>query len=341
MFCVECGAEGPTVEGLCAACFTRKHRVVEPPAHLDVEQCQTCGAFHLGGTWTRTDLDLAIAHALREQTRALPPFRRAAFTHLARKEDERNYLLTVKASGVHEGLTVVQDFHVRLRLKPSICDTCQKKTGRYYEGILQVRGDGRDLTPREIRAVRTLVLSRIDRGREAGDFSSRVEEIDGGLDFYVSSNALGARLAREVAEAFGGTVSASPKLYGRRKGREVYRVTSLVRLPPFQVGDVVRRKDVLAEVLEVRPFVQLRDLASGEVRRYKAKDLRGLRRIDAERFEAELRPGEGQGLVAVHPETGEERALASKVPPGRGRAVVVWTSGAAYLSALEAVASKD
>ena len=341
MFCVECGAEGPVYQGVCASCFAKKHPVVEPPAALDVPRCSRCGAFRFRSEWTRVDLDMAIPQLLREQVRALPPFERVTFTHVAREEDANNYFLTVKATGRFQDLRTVQDFHVRLRVKPSVCDTCAKEAGRYFEGILQVRAEDRDLTPQEVRAVRTLVRSRVERTRdEASDFVSRTEEIHGGIDFYVSTNALGTRLAREVAAAFGGTVSASPKLYGQRNGKELYRVTTLVRLPAFQTGDVVRRKDTLSEVLALRPFVELRDLVSGETRRYKPKDLRGVRRIDAERFEAEIRIDDRGEAVAVRPDSGAERPLRTRGARRAGRAVVVWTAEDAYASGLPADASK-
>ncbi len=340
MFCVECGAEGPVYQGVCASCFAKKHPVVEPPANLDVPRCQQCGAFHFRSAWSRVDLDSAITTLLRERVRGLPPFEHVAFTHAAREEDANNYFLTVSAVGRFEDLRQTQDFHVRLRIKPSVCDTCAKQAGRYFEGILQVRAEDRDLTPAEMRAVRTLVLARVERGRdEAGDFVSRTEEIHGGLDFYVSTNALGSRLAREIAEAFGGTVTASPKLFGQRQGKEIYRVTSLVRLPAFRVGDVVRHKAAVTEVVSLRPFVELRDLVTGEKRRYKTKDLRGLRRVDAERFETQLGKGASGTLIATHPESGAERNVATRgAKPGR--AVVVWTADDAYVSALPAVPSK-
>lgn len=341
MFCVECGAEGLVYQGVCASCFAKKHPVVEPPANVDVPRCQQCGAFHFRAGWSRIDLDVAIPQLLREQTKVLAPFEHVTFTHVAREEDANNYFLTVKASGRFEDLRQVQDFHVRLRIKPSVCDTCQKQAGRYFEGILQVRAEDRDLTPREMRAVRTLVLTRVERGRdEGGDFISRTDEIHGGLDFYVSTNALGTRLAKEVAEVFGGTVSASPKLYGQRKGKELYRVTSLVRLPAFQVGDIVRHKDAVAEVMSLRPFVELRDLVTGETRRYKTKDLRGLRRVEAERFETDLRLDDRGQLVAVQPDTGAERPVRTRHAKKTGRATIVWTRDDAYVSVLRGDGSK-
>ncbi len=341
MFCVECGREGPTVDGLCPSCFAKKKPVLVPPANVDIPRCQRCGSLRLSADWSHVDLDLAIPQALREKVRVLPPYRRASFTHVAREEDPANFYLTVKAVGRHEGLEVVQDFHTRLRLRPAVCDTCQRKDGRYYEGILQVRAAGRDLTPKEDRETRTFVAARADRGREDGDFVSRTEEVRGGLDFYVSTNALAARLAKDLAGTVGGTVASSPKLFGQREGKEVYRVTTLVRLPAFRIGDVVRYKGRLSEVLELAPFVALRDLESGERRKFKPKDLRGAIRVEADRFEAELEPGADGRIVATHPDSGAQRAILTKGVRERTRGWVIWTQDEAYTSAATGDVSKS
>src|SRR3989442_16036147 len=105
-----------------------------------------------------------------------------------------------------------------------------------------------------MRGVRTFVIARVDRAGDAGAFVSRIEEVHGGLDFYVSTNALGKSLARELSESFGGDVSSSPKLFGQKPGRDVCRVTSLVRLGPVPISGVVRYKGSLAEATSVRAF---------------------------------------------------------------------------------------
>ena len=341
MFCVECGAEGPVYQGLCAKDFRRKHPVVAPVDVLDLPRCTSCGSFLLRGGWSKRDLELALPQLLKEAMPALPPYERVGFTQVARPEDANNLAVTVKALGRFQDLEAVQDFHLRVRIKPSLCDTCQKQRGRYFEGILQVRGDGRHLAPREVRAIRTFVAARMDRSEDRDAFVSRTEEVDGGLDFYVSQNALAKGLARDLADTFGGTVSSSPKLFGQKQGREVYRVTSLVRLGPFQRGDVVRHKGSLAEVTSVRPFVILRDLETGESRRFKPKDVRGARRVDAERFEARLDREESGPIVAVHPETGERKPLRPNPRTAAPTAIVVWTPEGAYVSSLPADLSKD
>jgi nonsense-mediated mRNA decay protein 3 len=340
MFCVECGAEGPTYRGLCARCFLKKHPVVRPPELLDLEHCTSCGSFRARSGWSKVDRELAVTGLLRQTIPALPPWERVSFTQVTREEDANNLSVTVKALGRFEALESVQDFRVRVRIKPSLCEPCQKQRGRYYEGVLQVRGDDRELTPAEVRAVRTFVTARVERTADADAFVSRTEEVHGGLDFYVSTNGLGKALARDLAETFGGTVSSSPKLYGQKQGREVYRVTSLVRLGAFHVGDVVRHKGALAEVTSVRPFVVLRDLATGESRRFKPKDVRSATRVDAERFEAKIERLDTGQVVAVHPESEVVRPVRPVPAGGTARAVVVWTPEDAYLSILPADSSK-
>jgi nonsense-mediated mRNA decay protein 3 len=341
MFCVECGAEGPVYQGLCGKCFPKKHPAIAPVDMLDLSRCTSCGSFLLRSGWSKVDRDLALTQLLREAMPPLAPYERVGFTQVAREEDANNLAVTVKAVGRFQDLAPVQNFHLRVRIKPSLCDTCQKQRGRYFEGILQVRGEDRDLAPREIRAVRTFVAARVDRSEDREAFVSRMEEVDGGLDFYVSQNALAKGLARDLAGAFGGTVSSSPKLFGQREGREVYRVTALVRLGAFQKGDVVRHKGTLAEVTSVRPFVVLRDLETGESRRFKPKDVRRARRIDSERFEARLERIESGEVVAVHPESGERRPLRPTPRTAGPKGVVVWTPDGAYLSSLPADLSTD
>jgi len=341
MFCVECGADGPTYQGLCAKCFPKKHAVVEPPEVLDIERCTSCGSFRFKSGWAKMDRDFALSRLLKDAIPVRPPYQRVSFTQVPREEDANNLSLTVKALGRFEDLETVRDFRIRVRIKPSLCETCQKQRGRYYEGILQVRGDGRDLTPKEIRTARTLVTARIERSGEADAFVSRVEEVHGGLDFYVSTNALGKALAREIADTFGGSVGSSPKLFGQQEGREVYRVTSLVRLPAFRIGDVVRHRDGLAEVTALKPFMVLHNLATGESRRFKPKEVRSAKRVDAERFAARIERLDSGEVVAVHPETGESRPLTRQGKRGTTEVVVVWTREGAFPSSLPADASKD
>jgi hypothetical protein len=85
----------------------------------------------------------------------------------------------------------------------------------------------------------------------------------------------------------------------------------------------------------------LRDLATGEARRFKPKDVRGAKRIDAERFEARLVQLASGEVVALHPDSAEQRPLLPQPKTAGDRLVVVWTSDGAFQSGLPVDASKD
>ena len=103
----------------------------------------------------------------------------------------------------------------------------------YYEAIIQVRPESAAMGEALMEEIKSYVRSRVGSQANAteGCFLSKEEEVHGGVDFYVSSNALARAIARELAKKFGGTIGSSPRLHGMVRGKEVYRVTYIVRIP--------------------------------------------------------------------------------------------------------------
>ena len=233
MFCVECGREGPTIAGLCADCFRKKNPVARPPEAVDVVVCTDCGRIETGQGWARVELEVAIPELLRERVPVDPRASGVTFTHESRQEDPRNFDLAVKAAARIEGLDIVEAFRVRLRVKQGLCPTCNRRRSKYYEGILQVRAEERPLEGAErdrlVAFVEAAVARRSAKGEEV--FISKIEDVRGGADLYLSSNTVARSIARELADAFHGTVGSSPKLYGQKNGKELYRVTYVIRVP--------------------------------------------------------------------------------------------------------------
>jgi len=250
MFCVECGREGPTVEGLCASCTVKRRTLIRPPEAIDVSVCAHCGRLDMDGIWVRVDLEQAIPMLLPMRIPVDPRATRPAFTHVAKREDGRNLRLTVKFTARVGDVEVVVPFQTRLRVKRSVCLTCSRQAGQYFEAIVQVRATGRDLRSDEIDRITRIVDARFSEDRGSEEFVGKVDETEGGVDVYVSSGTGGHAAAKTVAEAFGGQVRASPKIHGRKDGRDVYRVTYHVRIPGFRRGDLLRFQGRLYRVKE-------------------------------------------------------------------------------------------
>ena len=233
MFCVECGREGPTLEGLCANCFRKGNPLVRSPDAIDAVVCMDCGRLETGGGWVRVELETAIPMLLREKVPTDPRADRVTFTHVSRPEDARNLGLTVKAAARISGVEIVESFRVRLRVQQGLCPTCNRRRSNYYEGILQLRAEERPLTAEEQGRLVAFVQGAVDRRSLKGEevFVTKVEEVRGGVDVYLSSNTVARTIARELADGFHGTIGSSPKLFGRKKGKDLYRVTYVVRIP--------------------------------------------------------------------------------------------------------------
>ncbi|MDR3283487.1 MAG: hypothetical protein LBS92_07780, partial [Candidatus Methanoplasma sp.] len=141
------------------------------------------------------------------------------------------------------GCEIRDSASVIVRLKNTVCKRCSRFLGNYYESILQIRTTGKDL-PEQLR---TEILHRIDSIVTAQSrtnrqlFITKTELVAGGVDLYLSSISLGRALAKEMGDSYCAETKEAAKLVGQTSdGQDMYRVTYLVRLPDYHVGDVVR-----------------------------------------------------------------------------------------------------
>jgi len=271
---VECGREGPTIEALCPTCFAKKHAIVRAPTFVDLSRCVHCGSFLVGRAWTRVDLEAALPRVLRKAIRVTEKADRVSLRHEARPLDPNTVDVTGTVIARFGDVDVSDEFRTRLRIRHAVCPTCSRERGSYYASILQVRADGRDLTVDEVDGVRAFVADAVARAKRQGEaFLSKIEVVPGGIDFYLSSNALGRRFARDVRQEFGGTSGTAPTLHTRIAGRDVYRVTYLVRLPRLRPGQTVEFRGRRFTVKEIGRLVTLESEDGGE-RRFKPQELR-------------------------------------------------------------------
>lgn len=246
MFCVRCGREGPTYESLCADCFLRLNRFTSAPEHVDLPECAHCGEYLIEGKWLTFPAVEDAAEQAAVRSIVIGKGARLERAEVAvRREDGKNFAVHIDAELLYADLKAREEQDTTVRVKGAVCQRCSKMKGSYYESILQVRSRGRKLDEDEKEAILGEVESRVEaaarRSRDA--FISKVEEVHGGLDVYLSSNMLGKSLSRELADEYGAEVKESSSLLGQKDGKEVFRVTYLVRLPSYRIGDVIVTAD--------------------------------------------------------------------------------------------------
>ena len=291
MFCVKCGKEGRgTINGLCVDCFLDGREMVALPQYIDLERCTNCEEFLIGGSWMEMELYKAAEETV---IAGMAVIREADVTDVGinfEKLDERNFLMTAEVYTNTKGYASVDTASTTVRLKNTVCRRCSRQLGNYYESTLQIRGGSRDLDDdmrdEIVRRVRNDVEGASKNNRQL--FITKVEEVAGGVDILLSSISAGRTLARDIADRYGGEYKESSKLVGKTDdGRDMYRLTYLVRLPDYSVGDIVRSGGILYKLTWIgKNGGKLTDLRNFRETTIKRSDLVSVR---VEKTEDDLR----------------------------------------------------
>ncbi len=352
-FCYRCGISesegGPLIDGLCQVCFRKENPVLLMESEINTELCQNCGSYKKKGVWVdpqNYELDQLIfevaENALLEN---LALDERVRETRIVSREELNGieelpagvaylsyepvnwhidyfpaiviYEIEIKAR-IHE---LQRELHhekktVTVYVRQTVCPRCQKFLGGYFEAILQVRAEERELTKEERDEIVKLVQEKVDEimKKDRMGFIQDTVELEEGIDFYMGSTRSARRLAQAIRDRYGGTISEAYELVGldRQTSKEVYRTSVSVRLPKFRRGDIVSDKNGnIYRVDEVNgKGMNLTNLATHESEHKDWKTIKrdGVNLIEHEKKEAmltSLTPKEAQFMDMENYETFE------------------------------------
>ncbi len=242
-FCVKCGCDcEESLDGLCIDCWLDGRSLTELPHHVDLKVCTNCGEFAVGEKWIKKDLIMAVQDAAVDALGVIDGVKVTGVSTSYECQDPYVYLVNVHSECDVLGYQTEHDASTIVRIKNNVCKRCSRQLGSYYESILQIRTGAKGLSP-ELRE-ETLAFVEDYVGRLAATnksiFITKMELVTGGVDVYLSSISLGKNLAREFSDIYCAETKESPKLVGQTTdGQDMYRLTYLVRLPEYHVGDVV------------------------------------------------------------------------------------------------------
>jgi len=243
-FCVECGKETDIIiNGMCPSCFLKGRELTTVPLNVDVYRCTQCSEFQEHGDWFNRSVKDAVSSAAVDSMSVLKEAKiKNIFTEV-KLQDVKNY--EVKITSVLEiGNTEVEDtISTVVRIKNSVCKRCSRKLGNYYECTLQIRYAGKNL-PMDLKdEVLVRIVNSVESASKSGNrdlFITKMEDVTGGTDILLSSMSFGRAMAKGLREDYCAESNESAKLVGRTDdGVDMYRLTFLIRLPEFQLGDVV------------------------------------------------------------------------------------------------------
>jgi nonsense-mediated mRNA decay protein 3 len=236
-FCVVCGRTGlPTQDGLCTECFAKRTPLVHVEGRPRVTICPTCGARRVGQLWERRGASILLGpDDLMPLLQVHPEVgvRKVRWSEGGNTALVRELEATVDCS--IRGERRIETVRFEVKIDHQTCLDCSHRSGHFYTAVLQLRGEegGRE-NPRALR-------QRLDEQWEGLMPEARVnwreaiswkEELPEGWDFYFTDTLAARSIAKLGKERLAGEVKESATLWGRKNGRDVYRVTFCLRVPP-------------------------------------------------------------------------------------------------------------
>jgi nonsense-mediated mRNA decay protein 3 len=239
MKCVICGKESRKI--LCPKCYIERNEIVSINC-ISLIACPRCGCFKFSGKWRKLNFDEALQIAVEDSLHLHPDF----IIRDVWIEKDSGYVLKIEGDFWGEQIKISKEFQIYFNKE--LCLKCSRKSGGYYESIVQVRADKRKLYPDEVNTATKIVEEVIESAENVNAFVSKIVERKEGIDYYIGSREMGKKISKRIAQEFGGKIAESKKISGRVDGKEIFRFTYLVRLPSFRKGDIVMDNSTLVIV---------------------------------------------------------------------------------------------
>lgn len=269
MYCVECGKDTKLYEKLCEDCFIRKMKFYTFKKVLKLTLCSQCNARKVSNHWVETtSVEDGIREALIESINPNLGIKNPKYSIKLIPDRTNIFRALISINAEFEDLKINDELEMEVRLNYHTCNRCSKLSGSYFEAIIQVRSTNRELDENELGKAEDIVITTLEHseGSEQNAFLTKTEYIHGGVDFYIGSSAIARQITKKLASEFAGKIKESSSLIGKKDGKDVFRVTFIVRIPEYRIGDFIRLDDNVYKVLKIlQKKVTCQDLKTGQV----------------------------------------------------------------------------
>ena len=283
MFCVECGSEDPIFrDGVCRKCYLKTHKFTKGPKEVGLPICPHCSSYKYKNTWTSDLFGDVIRRVIKNIFEINRELKNVDITTEC-KEVKENMSCNVFINGFLDDVEINEEHQLLVRLNKTVCDVCSKRFGGYHEAILQIRAENRELKKDELEQIGVHVENLVEDLRAKGNralFITDIGEEHGGLDFYLSEKGAGLVIAKSIKDQYGGAIKQSSKNIGMKDGKQLYRITYIVRLPSFVKSDFLKIDNSFFLVISVHGNkVKIVNLESWEE---SIKDVKSIQKVKKE-----------------------------------------------------------
>jgi nonsense-mediated mRNA decay protein 3 len=288
MFCVECGIEDEIYkDGVCLKCYIKNKKFSKGSDTLDLSVCVNCHGYKYKNTWTNDPLEEIMQRIVKNNIKISNELQKVNIT-IETNKTSQGLECIVHISGLIQEKEINEQHDLLIRLKKTVCEICSRQFGGYHEAIIQVRTEKRKFSKEELNEIKTTVQSLVESIQYKGNrtlFIADIAEEHGGLDFYISDKNAAFNISKILLDKYGGYIKQSSTNTGMKDGKQVYKMTYLVRIPSYKKGDFIQIEDTFYQIKKLHSNkVKIINLSTLEENSINPKKLEKARILDGQNF---------------------------------------------------------
>lgn len=254
--CCKCGkseTEEKIVDGFCLSCFSQEFPLILsfPEKKFNITACKLCGDLMYHSIWKEVfdNPKEIILEFLDEYTRKAKKIEGTEKIVVSDFDDppfdvasKHPLKIIFEGTPKKEVPPYQQEIDIELVINIGVCERCAKFARGYFESTVQVRSDRRAINEEEQLLISNLIQQKKEEalgGDRMAYISKTVDQSKGGIDLYIGSEKFAKQIATFLAEHLAASIEYSTKVKSMKDGKPLYQSTYCVRVPYFEIGDVV------------------------------------------------------------------------------------------------------
>lgn len=273
MFCPECGnTEEPLIDGICKNCFLKTYKMLKIPENSTIKVCKHCNSKLLKGQWIDEYIpEEEIIYRTLEEEIQLDELVEEPIINLEIKQMRGTIAeCEIQAIGNILGTEINEKHETNIKINHTVCPNCSKKESGYYEAVLQVRADKRNLKTEEIHEIETIINKTIEKQSKKDKLAyiPQILKPKEGIDYYIGSLKTARKITNNLKSNIGGISKESPRLISEDSstGKGLYRIWISFRTPEFEKKDFVEYEKEKYTVLHINGNnIQIKNLENNTI----------------------------------------------------------------------------
>ena len=152
MFCPECGSTDKEMVGdICIDCFLKDFQMIEIPKRIEVHICSHCNSKLEEGKWSEENIpEEEIIYRALERNITIADEVENEIINL--EIDQMKGTIAncfVEVVGDVHGTQIEETHDSEVKILKTVCPTCSKLQAGYYEAVIQLRADKREIKSEE------------------------------------------------------------------------------------------------------------------------------------------------------------------------------------------------